>query len=284
MDRPPPPQEEIDRLYNPRLGVPDVAGIVRGWNARSARTRATLPARLGEPYGPTLAETVDVFPAREPGSPVHLFLHGGYWRAFSSRDFSFVAEAAAARGWATVVVDHALCPRVTLPEIVRQARAALAWTWRNAERFGGDRERILVSGHSAGGHLAARLLATPWERDYGLPAAPIRAALPLSGLFDLEPLRWSWLQPVLQLTGETILAESPLRHPPSVPVPVAVAVGGAESAAFRDQSGGYARMLRAAGLAADLIEVPGRDHFAVLDELAAPEGVLWSRLAALAER
>ena len=158
-------QDAIDRAYNPRLGVPDAEGLMAAWGRRSEEARGKLGGRLGLPYGPTLAEYVDVFPATRPNAPVHLFIHGGYWRAFTARDFSFIAEGPVARGVCTVVVNYALCPQVGITEIVRQCRAALAWTWHNIAGFGGDPNRIGVSGHSAGGHLTARLLATAWQRD-----------------------------------------------------------------------------------------------------------------------
>jgi arylformamidase len=270
-------QDDIDREYNPRLGVPDAEALMAAWTQRSEEARRKLGGRLGIPYGPTLAEYVDVFPASRPNAPVHLFVHGGYWRAFTARDFSFIAEGSVARGCCTVVMNYALCPQVSITEIVRQTRAALAWTWAHAAEFGADPQRISVSGHSAGGHLVARLLATAWQRDYGIPDDVIKAALPISGLFDLEPIRWSWLQPTLQLSGDEILAQSPMRHLPTHPVPLAVAVGGAESAEFRRQSADYA-----AATGAKLLEVEGRHHFNVLDDLASPYGRLWRTVESLA--
>lgn len=270
-------QDEIDQEYNPRLLVPDAEALSAGWATRSAEARAKLGGRLGMKYGPTLAEYVDVFPATRPNAPVHVFVHGGYWRAYTARDFSFVAEGPVARGCCTVIVNYALCPQVSITEIVRQARAALAWTWANAADVGGDRNGITVSGHSAGGHLVARLLATAWQRDYGIPDDVIKAALPVSGLFDLEPVRRSWLQPLLQISGDEVLAESPMRHLPGRPVPMTVAVGAAESTEFRRQSRDYA-----AAAGATFLEVEGRNHFDILDDLASPYGRLWRTVERLA--
>jgi arylformamidase len=222
-----------------------------------------------------------VFPGPRERAPIHVFFHGGYWRVLSAREFSFLAEAGLARGWCTVIVNYALCPQVKIPEIVRQARAAISWTWHNASKFDGDRERIVVSGHSAGGQLVGRLLATEWARDYGMPVAPIRAAMPISGLFDLEPLRWSWLQPGLQLNTEEIRAESPLHHLPTEPVPMVVAVGGAETQSFKEQSKTYCAAVKERLLSAEYLEAPQRHHFDVLDDLALANGILWERLEAL---
>lgn len=268
-------QEEIDREYNPRLSVSDVDSTVQGWKDRSAATRAGNGNRLRRGYGATLAEYLDIFPAHAPDAPVHIFIHGGYWRAFSAEDFSFIADSGMARGAATVIVNYELCPKVQIAEIVRQVRAAVAWVWHNAAQFGADRDRIAVSGHSAGGHLAGRLIATPWERDYGLPPDTIKGACAISGLFDLEPLRWSWLQPAVQFTADDILSESPIRHLPITPTPVLAAVGGLESAEFHRQTEAYAEALAHAGSPARTLDVPGRNHFTILDDLAAPDGPLW---------
>jgi arylformamidase len=274
-------QDRIDREYNPRLAVPEVDAIAAGWIRRSAELRERVPCRLGLRFGPTLAEYLDVFTCGREGAPVHLFVHGGYWRAFSARDFGFVAAAPLARGHHCVVVNYALCPRVTIPEIVRQVRAALAWTWENAGGFGGDRDRITVSGHSAGGHLVARLIETAWEEDYGIPAGVVKGALPISGLFDLEPLRWSWLQPTLQLTGDAVERESPMRRLHARPVPLVAAVGGRESDEFRRQSRDYADAVQSRGLPARCLEVEDRDHFTVLEDLADPDGALWRAVEAM---
>ena len=267
-------QEEIDRECNPRLDILDLDALLAGWASRSADTRARLPCRLGMRFGPTLAEYVDVFPAPEgrAPAPVHVFIHGGYWRAFSASDFSFVAESAFAEGHAAVIVNYALCPAVSITEIVRQARAAVAWTWANAPSFGGDPDRIVVSGHSAGGHLAARIAVTAWSRDYGIPDDVVKGVLAISGVYDLAPIRRCWLQPLLQITGMEVLEQSPMRRPP-VPgrPPFLVAVGGLETSEFRRQSHDFAALLKGAGCR----EMEGWNHFDILDQLADPAGVLW---------
>jgi arylformamidase len=268
-------QEEIDREYNPRLSVPDVDRIVADWAERSAATRSRVGNRVRRSYGATLAEYLDIFPADAPDAPVHVFIHGGYWRAFSADDFSFIADSGLASGATTVVVNYELCPKVRIAEIVRQVRAAMAWVWHNAPDFGADRGRIALSGHSAGGHLVGRLIATPWERDYGLPSDFIKGACAISGLFDLEPLRWSWLQPSVQFSDDDILNESPIRHLPQAAIPVLAAVGALESTEFLRQTRDYAEALRGSGVPAQALQVPGRNHFTVLDDLADAQGPLW---------
>ena len=266
-------QDEIDREYNAGASVSGSADLTAAWTKRSEVTRHRLGCRIGVPYGPTRAERVDIFPAGE-GAPVHIFIHGGYWRRFAAADFSFVAEALVAAGTTAVIVDYALCPVVTIDEIVRQVRAAIAWTWTNASTFEGDRDRITLSGHSAGGHLTARALATDWPGDYDLPPGIIKKALAISGLFDLAPFPYSWLQPSLQLSWEQVLRQSPIRCLPDTSPPLAIAVGAAELAEFRRQASTFHALRAERGLPGIHLEVSGCNHFTVLTMLADRTGGL----------
>ncbi len=278
---------DIDAQYNPSIGLADPGEPLRHYQARAGQARATLAsqgARLDVPYGPTRAETLDIFPASPDsplrtaaGAPVFVFLHGGYWRALSSKDFSGVALGLQARGITTVVVDYALCPKVTLDEIVRQARAAVAWVLRHIGEHGGDPGRVAVGGHSAGGHLAAMCLQTDWAGDYGLPADPLRAAVLVSGLYDLEPLRWSYLQPLLQFDADTVQRQSPLLGLPQAPACSArtwVTWGGAETAEFERQAREYAEAAGSRGQPCELSPQPGANHFSAIHGFEDPASPL----------
>ena len=267
-------QQELDRQYDNVAAVPDCGAVVAGWAERSARARRGTDCRLGVRFGPTRAEHLDVFPAGL-GAPVHLFVHGGYWRRFAAADLSFVAPPLVEAGTAAVVANYALCPDVTMDEIVRQVRAAVAWTWANAATFGGDRDRITLSGHSAGGHLVAMALLTDWEAAYDLPADVIKAALPISGLFDLAPFPYTYLQPALQLTWGQVRRLSPagLALPASAPR-LDVVAGADETDELRRQSRDFAALWRAKGLPGRHEEVAGANHFTVLDVLASRPGGL----------
>jgi len=188
-------QEELDAQYNLTMMLPEEAASYEAFCWReSKRVRSELDHRLNVPFGPTLAEHVDIYPAGE-NAPVLVYVHGGFWCLRSSKEFGFVARGPASKGVATMVMNYALCPHVTIDEIVRQTRAAVAWTYENASGFGGDPGRIHVAGHSAGGHLVAMLLATDWEGEYGLPDDIIVEATAISGLFDLTPFPYTFLQP-----------------------------------------------------------------------------------------
>jgi arylformamidase len=276
-------QAEIDAEYNPRLSRQDAPVRLAECLAASERVRNALPHRAGIAYGPTDAETVDIYPAGNGGSPVHVFIHGGYWHAYRGADFALVAEALVRRGITVVLVDHALCPAVPFSEIVRQCRAALAWTFHYIAGYGGDPANLTVSGHSAGGHLAAMLLATDWSDYHGIPDQPIRGALTMSGLYDLGPFPWSWLQPKLQLSAADVARYSPALVAPTGRCPVVVAVGELESREFRRQSAAYAARLRDHGVPVRHREVPGRDHFTILDDFRGEGGPLADCVAALAD-
>lgn len=206
-------QDEIDAQYDV-LGVEDDADqLLADHFALSAETRSTFKAHLDVSYGPTRAEYLDIYPADRPDAPVLIFFHGGWWSIpISGPDHALCARGPVKRGVTTVIVNYALAPHVSIEEIVRQARAAVAWVFRNIAAYGGSEDKIIAVGHSAGGHIVGMLALTDWEQDYGLPAATLKAGLPLSGLFDLDIFRYSWLAPKLLLDAETVHRQSPLRH------------------------------------------------------------------------
>ena len=209
---------QIDAEYDVEQSVPDFMHYARQYTDGSAAARRTLEARLGLRYGPTLDEYLDVFPASRRYAPILVFLHGGYWRILSARNFSFVASGPVAAGVTVAVVNYSLCPAVTLDEIVRQTRSAIVWLWRHAREHNADPENIHVCGHSAGGQLTAMAALTEWKRDYGLPRTVVKSGIPISGLFDLEPLRHSFLQEDLRLDDGLVARNSPQFHVRPVPV------------------------------------------------------------------
>lgn len=261
---------EIDGQYNAGAAVPEAPAHLRRWAEQSRQARESLPCTLDLAFGPTLDETLDIFPAANPGAPVFVFIHGGYWRALDKRDQSFVAPPFVAAGAMVVLPNYALCPAVDIGHIVLQLVQALAWVWRHAEAYGGDPARIVVAGHSAGGHLAAMLLACDWRAvSAELPADLVKSALAISGVFDLEPLRHApFLASDLKLDAASALRLSPAAMAAPRGRLIAV-VGGDESEEFKRQNALIAR--RWGRRAVPVCEaVPGRHHMNVLHELAEP--------------
>jgi len=275
-------QAQIDAQYDTTRPVADPAAARQHFAERSAQARAQLRCVLDVPFGPTLAETLDIFPAADGApAPVFVFLHGGYWRANTSKEFSCVALGPQALGFCTVVVNYALCPQVSIDEIVRQCRASLAWVLRHIAAYGGDPARVVVGGHSAGGQLGAMCLQTRWARDYGLPDDPLRGALLVSGLYDLAPLRYSYLQPMIQLDEGLIARNSPAFAARRCASPMHLVWGGREQTEFERQSMLMHSAWLAAGNVAEQAALSGCDHFTVLHGLEDPQSDLCQRLRRL---
>lgn len=260
-----------DRMYNNRELVPDHPAFLARWAADSAKARADGPCALDLRYGDDAGETLDVFPAPDAGAPVLVFIHGGYWRALDKSDHSFVAPAFTRDGTCVVVPNYALAPAVTIPQIVLQMVRALAWTFHNIARYGGDPRRITVAGHSAGGQLAAMMLACQWQQhDSRLPRDLVCNALAISGLHDLEPImRTPFLQPALGLTPAQVAKASPARLPAPRHGTLYTVTGADESEEYLRQN----RLIQEAwGVRRVPVceAMPGLHHFSVLDALVEP--------------
>ena len=261
-------QEEIDLEYNMAITVPDTKRwMEKVYVQESAKVRHELKCKLDVRFGPTVDETVDVFPAKEPGAALLVFIHGGYWNWGSSKEFSLVARGPVAHGVTVVVTNYSLCPKVTIAGITRQSRAVIAWLHRKASKFNGDPSRIFVAGHSAGGQQVGMLGATDWHGEYGMPNDIIKGGIPISGIFDLHPLRYSYLQPKLLLTHEVILQQSPYLNIPRSGPPLLVTFGREESEEFHRQSTDYLDAWRANGLQGELHIQEAKHHFSAIEGL-----------------
>jgi arylformamidase len=270
----------IDAEYDPSLRVAS-RQIYMDWYVReSARARETLDCRLDIPFGPTPEETLDIFPSQAANAPVLMFIHGGYWRALSSKEFSFFASGMVPHGITVAVMNYALCPQVSIAEITRQSRAAVAWLAGNVQHYNGNPANIFVAGHSAGGQQVGMLLSGGSSREAAVAAQLLKGGITVSGLFDLRPLQRSWLQPCLQLSDELAAEQSPLLRVPKKAAPLLASVGGDESAAFLSQSLDYLAAWKSAGLYGEYFPQPGCNHYEAVYGFADPSSSLARATAA----
>ncbi|ACA17834.1 conserved hypothetical protein, putative esterase/lipase [Methylobacterium sp. 4-46] len=264
----------LDREYNARASVPSFEAEYARYVAASEEAVSTLERIPDLTYDPVSGERLDLYPAG-PGTPVFLWIHGGYWRALSKDDNAFAASGLVPRGVSVAVLNYALAPAVSLDEIVRQTRAAVAWLHGQAARFGLDGRRIHVGGSSAGGHLGGMLLAEGWQDRFGLPPDVVASALLLSGLMDLEPLRHTHINAWMGLDAASARRNSPLHLiPRRTRALLLPAVGGLESDAFKEQTAAYAGAWRAAGHRLREVAMPGYHHFDIALSLREPDGSL----------
>jgi arylformamidase len=267
------PPMDLEAEYNNRARVPEHPAHISAWQRDAAAWRAACPhAELDLAYGPGPRERLDLFhPDASGTAPLALFIHGGYWQALDRSFASHAARGMNGQGIAVAVPSYDLCPAVPLATIVAQMRAACRFLWRRTGR------RILATGHSAGGHLAAMLLATDWRAfDAGLPEALVHAALPISGVFELEPLLATSIGAGLRLTPAEARALSP-RFLPCPGLPIHCVVGGTESGEFLRQSRDMA-----AAWNGSVEALPGADHFTAIGPLTDPGSGLVARAKQLA--
>lgn len=271
-------QTALDAAYNNRVHVPDHGDYFVRWQQQSDAVRAALKHRADLSYGGDCRQLLDYFPAASKDAPLLVFIHGGYWQALDHKPFGLLAQPFVEAGIAFASMSYSLCPDIDMPGLVEQVRQGVAWLYGRAADLGFDRDRIFIAGHSAGGHLVALLAATDFTQR-GLPENAIKGGLALSGLYDLEPIRLSYLNAALKLDAPTARRLSPQHNLPRGPsetgaMPMLLAVGGAELPEFLRQQSDYHAALQAGGLASAAMELPGLHHFSVIDALAAPNHAL----------
>jgi arylformamidase len=264
-------QEELDAQYNQMSAMSEAERQHHHHfkTTESARVRAALAgdAAFDVAYGERAAERLDIFrPAgwrADSALPIQIYFHGGAWKGGKKEEVSFIAEPFVARGVMFIAIDYDHVPDVTLEEQVRQARAAVAWAYRNAANLGGDPARIFISGHSSGGHVCGEVAVADWAALYGLPADLIKGATPMSGMFDLAPVRLSWRNSYLSLDAARAERLSPIRRIPARALPLVIGYGTRELDEFQRQSRDFAAAWRRAGHPCVDVVLPGLNHFAV---------------------
>ena len=265
----------LDAQYNNRARIPEYVEYFERWLNWSAETRAALPGGRDVAYGDLPVETLDIFPAERHDAPILIMIHGGYWYSLDKHHDSFVAEGCRPHGVATVVINYGLAPDYRMDEIVRQNRAAAAWVWRNAASIGGDPRRIHALGQSAGGHLAAMLLATDWPAfGPGLPADLVKSAVSISGIYDLEPIRLCYLNDKVGMDEAEAQRNSPVGQRYPVAAPLMLVSGDIESEEYERQANAMTAVWEAHGYPLNRLELAGYNHFTMADQLRDPDSDL----------
>jgi arylformamidase len=263
-------QAERDAAYDNNKAVANSPALIAARNEASARVRASRAAALDIAYGNRERTKFDLYPAHDRSAPCLVFLHGGYWQRNSRQDFAMLVEGLAAHGWSVAIPGYSLAPDVSLTEIVHETSLALDWLAASGAS-NGIAGPVVLSGWSAGAHLVALALHHPI----------VTAGLAISGVFDLAPIRDTWLDTALKLTDEEITTLSPIRLP-IVQKPLAIAYGSAELPALVWDSRKFHEARKAAGAPGELVVIAGADHFTVLEELRRADGALTKLALSLA--
>jgi arylformamidase len=269
-------QAELDDAYDQSVYAPNQKQVTGRYVTNSEAMRARLGAPRRFAYGSTPVEGLDVWTTKRPNAPVNVFVHGGAWRVGSASAYAFLAELFVNAGAHFAVLDFASVTDLggDLAAMADQVRRSVAWVHRNAKSFGGDPERLYLSGHSSGAHLAGVVLVTDWKKDFGLPADTVKGALCCSGMFDMKPVRLSARSRYVKFTDAMEDAMSAQRHLDLLNTPVVLAHGTLETPEFQRQSRDFAQAVKAAGKPAQLLVAQGYNHFEIIETLASPYGLL----------
>ena len=266
-------QGDRDLGLNNGVHVPASAELVAGWDRLSAEMRAKYPDHLDLRYGPRERNRIDFFKAAEK-APTLLFIHGGYWQTRAKESFALFAAGPMAHGINVALTGYTLAPDATLDEIVAEIHAALDFLAERLPDLGGDGKGIVVSGWSAGGHLTSMALSHP----------KVRAGMAISGIYDLEPIRHSYLNAKLGLDEAASSRNSPMTQAGGVIKPLSLVVGDAELPLLRKQTADFAGHRAKYGLPVTYEEIPGANHFTIMNELVSPTGRITTLIRQLLER
>lgn len=254
----------LGEAYNSVAAVANSGAIIASWEPRSTAVRQQHDAVLDLAYGPRPRNRIDFIKHAVPRAPTLVFVHGGYWQMRSKESFTFVAAGPLAIGMNVALVSYTLAPAASMDEIVAEIRNALDWLTAQLPALGGDPDKLLLSGWSAGAQLAAMTMDHP----------SVRGCLAISGIYDLEPMRHCYVNDKLGLDEAAARRNSPIRLQLSATASLAIVVGGAELPLMLQQSADYAEARAQQGLPAILREIPGADHFSILDEMERSDGLI----------
>ncbi|WP_160115672.1 alpha/beta hydrolase [Bosea lathyri] len=258
---------EHEFQYNPQAAFPDFKDAQASRAATNAAALSQLERHADEAYGDHPLRKLDIYPARDRSgpAPVHVFFHGGYWRAQDKQNFAFVAAPLVQAGITVVIANYELCPASTLDGVAESAIAAVGWIRREAARFGGDPHRISLSGHSAGAHLVAECMAHDWQAE-GIDPAFIVGAVLISGIYDPRPVMGTSVNAEVRLTEEIARKRDVERRPVCVKCPTTLFAGGLEPWHWIEQTYRYSHHLHRSGMNPEVRTLPRWGHFDILNE------------------
>jgi acetyl esterase/lipase len=265
-------QQELDLGLNNSVAVAGSGDLVNGWEQRSAELRKRHPDHIDLRYGPRERNRIDFLKARDK-APTLLFIHGGYWQMRAKEAFTMFAEGAMAHGINVALIGYTLAPEATLEAIVAEIHQGIDYLAGQLPVLGADAGGIVVSGWSAGGHLTAMALSHP----------KVKAGIAISGIFDLEPIRHSYLNVKLKLDGPMSRRHSPMAQSGGPMKPLALVVGAAELPLLRKQTADFAGHRAKYGLPVAYEEIPGANHFSIMDEMLSPNGRITTMIRGLVE-
>lgn len=264
-------QAELDRNYDQSAWAANIRQLVQRYDLRSEITRQRLGAPERFAYGDDKVEGFDLFRAKADKAPLHVFIHGGAWRAGKASNYHFPAEMFVDNGISYASLDFGNVQDIGLNGMTAQLRKAIAWIYKNADKLGVDPEKIYISGHSSGAHLGGVLLTTDWSA-LGVPANVVKGATLISGMYDLKPVRMSARSSYVPFTDALENAMSTQRHLDKITTPVILAYGSLETDEFKRQTADFAKAMQAAGKPVELIKADLFNHFEIMDDFSNPYG------------
>jgi arylformamidase len=267
-------QVALDAAYDQSFYAPLARQVIKRYASNSEAVRARIGQPLRESYGPTAIEQLDIYRTKRPNAPIFVFIHGGAWLGGEAKNYAFPAEMFVNAGAHYVALDFVAIKAANgdLRVMAEQVRRAIAWVYKNAASFGGDRDRLYIGGHSSGGHLCGVALVTDWPKDFGLPADMVKGGLCMSGMYDMKAVRLSKRSSYVKFTDEMERAMSSQRQLDQLRAPIVVSYGTNETPEFQRQNRDFAAVVKAAGKPVELVEAPNFNHFEIAESLGNPYG------------
>ena len=279
MERTIPIDPVLEKGYNVRLLVDDFDGLIEKWSKWSEDFRVNVDSSLDCQYGNGEKDKLDIFRSGRPNAPLFIFIHGGYWQRGDKSIYSFVAESFVNSGVDVALIGYQLCPGSSMTNIVDKIREAIVWIWNNADDYSISKHRINVSGHSAGGHITGMVLTTDWSTvSSDLPKDIVKTGIPISGLYQLDPIRETTIADALGLDDEESMALSPYFYQPQTEAPILVTLGGGETPEFLWQTDNFVNKWKGYKAPLEYFAEPDVDHFGVVERLANSESQIFIKV------